>query len=227
MSGTLPIHFPRLPRLRTLTQPQFEQLDAYGQMVLEFNRRVNLISRGSVDTIGVHHIPHALALASRDFAPGSVIVDWGTGGGLPALPLAIVFPDVTVHAVDAIEKKGLAVRAMARRLGLDNVEVWIGDAMNWPGRATHSVSRATAPLATLWEWHQRVALPYTGKEGVWSGGLICLKGGDLSAECAELEASALSDGGRLPVIETQDLHDWYDDPYFATKRIVHVYEHPN
>ena len=122
----------------------------------------------------------------------------GSGGGLPAIPLAAAFPAVTVHAVDAVEKKIQAVRTMGRRLGLDNLHPWHGRAEAWPGGAVFSVSRATAPLVDLWTWHVRIrrAADRAG-EGHWRPGLVCLKGGDLGDEIA-----ALRDAYPLVEVET-------------------------
>src|SRR5690606_41790758 len=110
------------------------------------------------------HILHSLSLTFRKFPAGSTVVDWGTGGGLPAVPLAIVFSDVRIHAVDSVRKKVQAVRTMARRLGLENLDTWHGRAEAYPGDADFSVSRATASLSVLWSWHARVAVGRAGTE---------------------------------------------------------------
>jgi len=106
------------------------------------------------------------------------------------VPLAIRFPDVTVVGVDSVGKKSRAVRTIARRLGLDNCFTWNGRAEEWTGEAHYSVSRATAPLATLWRWHRRVAVELSEPpgDGEWPQGLLSLKGGDLSGEIEDLRA---------------------------------------
>ena len=159
-------------------------------MALSLNERVNLYSSGSTRQFYDRHIRHSLTLATRSFDPGSVVADWGTGGGMPGLVLAIVFPDCTFHLIDAVGKKIHAVRTMARRLGLHNVETHHTRAEEFSVPISHSVSRATAPLSTLWSWHKRVIRPSTAhlSEETWPQGLICLKGGDLSDEIAELHA---------------------------------------
>jgi 16S rRNA (guanine527-N7)-methyltransferase len=166
-------------------------------MLAEMNRRVNLVSRESIDERWVRHILHSLCLGVRGFPAGARVVDWGTGGGLPCIPLAIAFPDVDFVGVDAVGKKVMAVRAMVRRLGLDNVDVVQTRAEEWEGRTEYSVSRATAPLSLLWAWHVRVA-NRKGRPGEaaatvawadnWPSGLICLKGGDLREEIDHLRA---------------------------------------
>ncbi|MEF8796315.1 MAG: RsmG family class I SAM-dependent methyltransferase [Salinivenus sp.] len=174
-----------------LTAGQREQLDAFEEQLLRFNRRVNLVSSESERQFRTQHLLHCLTLTVRDFPAGSTIVDWGTGGGLPAIPLAICEPEVTVIGVDSVGKKGRAVRTIARRLGLDNCYAWTGRAEEWTGEAHYSVSRATAPLATLWRWHRRVAVPLDGPpaEDEWAPGLLALKGGDLRAEVEALHAA--------------------------------------
>lgn len=209
-----------------LSEDQRGKFEAYGEMLRGFNRRINLVSRESEEEILDIHIPHALALMLRNFPVGASIVDWGTGGGLPAIPLAIAAPHVVVHAVDVIEKKILAVRTMARRLGLANLEAWSGDAARWSGSAAYSVSRATAPLAVLWRWHVRVASAADAGPGEWEPGLICLKGGDLSEEIDELHQSDHAEHpeskDRLRV-DVVPLREHYESAYFDTKVIVHAY----
>ena len=182
---------------QTMTDPhaalapdQRTTLDAYVAELARVNRRVNLVARGvSRDDLD-RHVRHCLALATRPFPGGAVVVDWGTGGGLPALPLAVAFPDVRFVAVDAVGKKTEAVRLFARRLGVGNVEVWNGRAEAYDGPAPHyAVSRATAPLADLWAWFARARAPFAAPPGAWAPGLVCLKGGDLTDEVAALQAA--------------------------------------
>jgi 16S rRNA (guanine527-N7)-methyltransferase len=202
-----------------LSDAQCEQLDAYAEQLRRFNPKINLISPDTGPHIRERHLLHSLALTWRRFPPASRIVDWGTGGGLPAIPLAIAFPEVDVFAVDSVGKKVRAVRAMARRLGLDNLFAWNGRAEDWTGTAHYSVSRATAPLADLWRWHRRIVDPDVPSSGddVWAPGLIGLKGGNLSAEIADLRAE---DGG--VVIEQHPLRPLLGRDYFADKCIITV-----
>ena len=175
-----------------LTAEQEEQFDALEEQLLRFNQRFNLISPETEDSFRKRHLLHCLTLTVRDFPDGCTIVDWGTGGGLPAIPLAICYPEVTVVGVDSVGTKSRAVRTIARRLGLENCFTWNGRAEEWTGEAHYSVSRATAPLATLWQWHRRVAVPLeeTTCDNEWPSGLLALKGGDLSDEIADLRGTA-------------------------------------
>jgi 16S rRNA (guanine527-N7)-methyltransferase len=171
-----------------LTAEQRQQLNALEEMLCRFNERVNLISPDSEHHFRTQHLLHCLTLTVRDFPDGCTIVDWGTGGGLPALPLAICYPEVTVVGVDSVGKKARAVRTMARRLGLDNCYAWAGRAEEWEGTAHYSVSRATAPLVDLWQWHRRVAVDLEEDSGEeeWAPGLLALKGGELGDEIEDL-----------------------------------------
>lgn len=205
-----------------LTPNQEQLLLAYGDALVDMNQRVNLISRKDTDQVFRHHIGHCLAMAHRGFLPDSKVVDWGTGGGLPAVILAILFPDIEIVAVDSTQKKIRAVEHFISLLGLTNIRAWNGRAEQYPDRFHVSVSRATAPLATLWSWHTRKALPPRSASGtIWNDGLLCLKGGDLRAEVAELQNAYT--GLRVEQIPLKGLTD---DPYFETKALVHVSRQP-
>ena len=170
-----------------------ELLQKYASLLANFTKKHNLISPNTIPEIRERHIDHCLALASRGFPDGCTVVDWGTGGGLPAIPLAVLFPRVNFIGVDAVGKKIMAVRAMARQLGLTNVDAWHGRAESWDGQLHYSVSRATAPLSQLWTWHSRGVVPCSTFGTIdWLPGLICLKGGDLTGEEGDLMAVAPS-----------------------------------
>ncbi len=175
-----------------------------------YNKRLNLIARTDTDDLLNRHIAHCLRLAQYAYNSGDVVIDWGTGGGLPLIPLALALPKVEFVGVDAVEKKTLAVRQMARQLGLHNVEVVAGRAEVLSIPHTHSISRATASLDTLWSWHTQSAM---GKhESV--ADLICLKGGDLDEEIQTLMAKS----GVGVTVEPVG----FTDPYFALKKVVLV-----
>jgi len=201
-----------------LSSEQQEKISAYESLLERFNRRVNLVSPESAERIRTEHVRHSLSLTRRAFPDGVSIVDWGTGGGLPAIPLAIAFPEVTVYAVDSVGKKVRAVRTFARRLELENLFAWNGRAEEWTGRAHYSVSRATAPLSDLWTWHKRVVEPVEEHgTGMWPPGLICLKGGNLTSEIQDLHRTSAS----AAVIE-EELYSMLGDDHFREKKIVTV-----
>ncbi|MCZ6706175.1 MAG: class I SAM-dependent methyltransferase [Bacteroidetes bacterium] len=206
-------------RISTLLSDHRDQLEEYSSLLLKFNERQNLISRQSADHVADHHILHSMALASKPFETDSIVVDWGTGGGLPAIPLAIVQPDVQIVAVDKVEKKTRAVKSMAVRLNLKNLDVWKGRAEEWSGRCDYSVSRATTSLKNLWSWHSRVSdTESKGASKVWKKGLLCLKGGDLEEEILAL-------GQDFPGLEIDvyDLAHLLDHLYYESKMLIHVH----
>ncbi len=199
----------------TLPDGAAERLDDYAARLADANARVNLVARTDVRHIAEHHVLHSLVLTRRSFPDGATVVDWGTGGGLPLIPLAICFPEVAFVGVDSVEKKTLTVRAIARAMGLTNVETWHGRAEDYHEPHTHSVSRATAPLATLWSWHAPGAAEADAVEGAWPPGLVALKGGDLTAEIDDLHTNA---PGFVADVEPVGL----PGAYFADKHIVTV-----
>ena len=204
------------------TAVQREQFDAFGALLLAFNKKHNLIARGTEAHFHERHLLHCLALTVRAFPAGCVVADWGSGGGLPAIPIAIRFPAVSVVAIDAVGKKVQAVRAMARRLGLANLTAWHGRAEAYPEAIHYSISRATAPLRTLWGWHSRIVQPWTDVDPAvhWTPGLHCLKGGDLSEE---MQALAKAYPGLR--IEEQPLQPLLGSVYFRAKALVSVQKH--
>lgn len=196
------------------------QLRAYEGLLRTVNRNVNLVSRGELEQLWDHHILHCLALAIKQVPSGSTVVDWGTGGGLPAIPLAIVWTDARIVAVDGNSKKTRSVAHFCRQLGLANCVAVHVRAEAYSGTTLYSVSRATAPLSMLWTWHQRVAVPWTGEpipDMCWAPGLLCLKGGDLEGEYRELRDA-------FPDLEVTSfpISDHLSDPYFAGKVLIHV-----
>ena len=204
--------------LDDLTPPQRTQLRTFADELARVNRQVNLVSPATIPEAEERHLVHSLALARRAFPAGATVVDWGSGGGLPAVPLAIRFPETRFVAVDAVRKKTEAVRLFARRLGLDNLEVWNGRAEAWGGAADYAVSRATAPLVDLWGWFARARRPLADvPEAAWAPGLVCLKGGDLAAEITALDAA-------FPGLVTEQipLESLLERSYFTDKAIVHV-----
>jgi len=160
---------------------QQEKLQTYAELLQKYNQRVNLLSRRTTIKGFSAHIQECLIFATYQFPAGSSLADWGTGGGLPAIPLAIMFPNVSVHAIDSIQKKILAVKAFKRELDLPNLHPWHGRAENFSRIINYSVSRGSSSLRTLWEWHTRAA--------TLNGALYCLKGGDLSAEKKALQTA--------------------------------------
>jgi 16S rRNA (guanine527-N7)-methyltransferase len=186
---------------------EIRQLSALDELYKEWNAKINVISRKDIDSLYEKHILHSLAIAAAfDFQPGMEVIDIGTGGGFPGIPLAIFFPQTKFHLVDSIGKKIKVASAIAAAIGLNNVTTAHIRAEDIKGRKFDAaVSRAVAPLHELWTWSR----PLLRKSQF---GLICLKGGDLAAE--------ISTSGLHPrIIEINQL---FDGEYFKEKYLLQV-----
>jgi 16S rRNA (guanine527-N7)-methyltransferase len=186
---------------------EISQLTALGDLYKEWNAKINVISRKDIDSLYEKHVLHSLAIAAAfDFQPGMEVIDIGTGGGLPGIPLAIFFPETKFHLVDSIGKKIKVASAIAAAIGLTNVTTEHIRAEEIKGRKFDiAVSRAVAPLKDLWTWSR----PLLRKSGL---GLICLKGGHLAEE--------ISASGLHPrIIEINQL---FDRDYFREKYILNI-----
>src|SRR5687768_1542770 len=176
------------------TPHQLQQFEALKDLYKEWNEKINVISRKDIDSLYERHVLHSLSIAaSFHFQPGSEIIDLGTGGGFPGIPLAIFFPEVNFHLVDSVGKKLKVVEAVASGIGLKNVSTWHGRAEEIKNlQFDYVVSRAVAPLKDLWKWSRPLFQKKTIQAGVDQEGgivpetgLICLKGGDLATEIQE------------------------------------------
>lgn len=204
------------------TPRQLEQFSALGPVYKEWNEKINVISRKDIDSLYERHVLHSLSIAAVfDFPAGAEIIDLGTGGGFPGIPLAIFFPEVQFHLVDSIAKKLKVVEAVAEALGLSNISTRHSRVEEIKNRKfDFVVSRAVAPLKDLWRWSKPLlnTRPATGdqdssQEGFETRpGLICLKGGNLAAEIAE-------SGTRPRMMEINNL---FDEASFADKYLLYV-----
>jgi 16S rRNA (guanine527-N7)-methyltransferase len=164
------------------TELQLKQFAALKDLYNHWNNKINVISRKDIDSLYEKHVLHSLSIAAViDFAKGIQIIDIGTGGGFPGIPLAIYFPDVQFHLVDSTAKKLKVVEAVARAAGLQNITMQHIRAEEIKNRKfDFAVSRAVAPLKDLWKWSK--PLIRKGNTQELPDGLICLKGGDLTQE---------------------------------------------
>ncbi len=195
------------------TETQLEQFRQLEPLYKEWNEKINVISRKDIGSLYEKHVLHSLSIAAAfELEPGMEVIDIGTGGGFPGIPLAIYFPETRFHLVDSIAKKLKVVDAVAEGIGLKNIttqHVRVEEIKN--RKFDMVVSRAVAPLKELWKWSRPLL---KGKEQGFSlqAGLICLKGGDLAQEILE-------SGTRPRVMEIKEI---FNEPYFAEKYLLYV-----
>ncbi|RYF85798.1 MAG: 16S rRNA (guanine(527)-N(7))-methyltransferase RsmG [Chitinophagaceae bacterium] len=201
------------------TEKQLEQFSALDELYKEWNAKINVISRKDIESLYEKHVLHSLSIAAVfDFPAGAEIIDIGTGGGFPGVPLAIFFPDVKFHLVDSIGKKLKIIEAVKEAAGLSNITTQHIRAEEIKNRKfDFAVSRAVAPLKDLWWWSKpllkNTKFKIAGSQGTTElkSGLICLKGGDLKQEIAE---STLNP----KMIEISKL---FDEEFFKEKYVVY------
>lgn len=194
-----------------LTSEQLRQFDTLFKLYPEWNAKINVISRRDIDNLEINHILHSLAIARFvQFAPGTRVLDLGTGGGFPAIPLAVMFSDTHFHLVDRIGKKLRVAQDVATQAGLTNVTVQHGDIREVKGTYDFVVSRAVMPLPDIVLLVRRLIA--REQHNAVPNGLICLKGGDLDDELRPYAKQVL----------VEDLSTYFDEPFFQTKRIVYL-----
>lgn len=194
-----------------LTPRQREQFAAMYDLWAEWNAKINVVSRKDFDSLYLKHVLHSLALARVcRFDDGARVCDVGTGGGFPAIPLAVMFPGAQFTAVDSIGKKITVAREVAAALGLDNLTALNARAEDLPGRFDYVVSRAVTDMKTLMGWMWRKI--ERGQKGSLPNGMLVLKGGELAEELAMA-------GRRFTVFSVSD---YFDEEFFDTKRVVYL-----
>ncbi|HEY9259609.1 16S rRNA (guanine(527)-N(7))-methyltransferase RsmG, partial [Chitinophaga sp.] len=194
------------------TPEQLSQFEALKGLYQEWNEKINVISRKDIEALYEKHVLHSLSIAAiADFQPGTQILDLGTGGGFPGIPLAIFFPEVQFHLVDSIGKKIKVVQGVAEALQLKNVTAAHSRVEDIKNRKFDIVvSRAVAPLGDLWRWSKPVLKKSVVPGKQFEKGLICLKGGDLAQE--------ISDSGLKPRL--LKVYDIFPEESFQEKFVV-------
>lgn len=204
------------PDLTPLQQQQFASLF---ELYREANEKVNVISRKDIDQLYERHVLHSLAIARfASFVPHTKVLDLGTGGGFPGIPLAIMFPEVHFTLCDSISKKIVVAEHIAEQLQLKNTDFVIGRVENLKEQFEFIVSRAVAPMEQLYRWTQSY-LDENSRNSKLNGYLL-LKGGDLKEE-----TKAIKRINRKLFVDEHPLQEWFDEPFFETKKLVYIYRY--
>lgn len=194
-----------------LTSNQSNQFERIESIYRNWNEKINVISRKDMDAFYTHHILHSLAIAKLiSLKPGTSVLDVGTGGGFPGIPLAIFFPEVRFYLVDSIGKKITVVNEVVKGIGLTNVSAEKNRAEDLNMKVDFVVSRAVAPIKDIVHWTSK--LIKKGGNNDLQNGWILLKGGDLAQE--------IKDSGRSA--DEFEIGNWFEDEFFQTKKIVYI-----
>jgi 16S rRNA (guanine527-N7)-methyltransferase len=195
------------PDLTAVQKGQFEKLEALYQ---DWNAKINVISRKDIDELYTKHVLHSLAIAKiQKFEPGTYVLDVGTGGGFPGIPLAILFPETRFYLIDVILKKIKVVQAVAEALELKNVKAEQLRAENVKGDFDFIVSRAVTNMPDFVSWIKD-KIKKTNKHEL-KNGILYLKGGDLTEELKD-----------FPKAIDYNISEFFDNEFFETKKVVHV-----
>ncbi|MDR2859375.1 MAG: 16S rRNA (guanine(527)-N(7))-methyltransferase RsmG [Mediterranea sp.] len=196
-----------------LTEEQRIRFTALYDLYVDWNAKINVISRKDIQNLYPHHVLHSLGIAKFiNFRPGTTVMDVGTGGGFPGIPLAILFPEVTFHLIDSIGKKIRVATEVAKGIGLTNVTFRQVRAEEEKRKFDFVVNRAVLPLADLIQITKKNILPNRHKNAL-PNGLICLKGGELEHEILPFKS----------LTTTYDLSSEFEEEYFKTKKVIHVF----
>ncbi|OJV34712.1 MAG: 16S rRNA (guanine(527)-N(7))-methyltransferase RsmG [Bacteroidia bacterium 43-41] len=195
----------------SLSAKQKEQIDALFDLYSDWNSRINVISRKDIDNLYLHHVLHSLAIAKYiRFQPGTSIIDVGTGGGFPGIPLALFFPEVNFLLLDSIGKKIKVAREVSQAIGLQNVDFIHSRMEDEKRKFDFVVSRAVMPLPDL----VRVVRKNISSEqkNALPNGIICLKGGNLAPELSPFKGK----------VEVFSLDKYFSESFFETKKLIYL-----
>jgi 16S rRNA (guanine527-N7)-methyltransferase len=194
-----------------LTEKQIEQFDRLQELYEDWNSKINVISRKDMDQFYVHHVLHSLGIAKvMGFQPGTKVLDIGTGGGFPGIPLAILFPETHFHLVDSIGKKITVVKEVAKALKLSNVEAQQARAETLVRKYDFVISRAVTRMINFYPWVKGKIKREDFNE--FPNGILYLKGGDVDEEMEETGKSYV----------TYHLSDYFKEDFFETKKVVYM-----
>lgn len=194
-----------------LTEKQKKQIEQLGPLYKEWNDKINVVSRKDIENIYINHVLHSLGIAKvMSFKPGSEVLDVGTGGGFPGIPLAILFPDTNFYLVDSIGKKITVVKEVSAALGLKNVKAEQIRAEEVKGKYDFVISRAVTRMKEFYGWVNNKTKAES--KNSLDNGILYLKGGDLDEEMNELKHP----------YSIYNLSDYFKEEFFETKRVVYV-----
>ena len=195
----------------TLTEKQKEQFAALDALYRDWNAKINVISRKDIDNLYEHHILHSLGIAKViRFRPGSSVLDIGTGGGFPGIPLAILFPEVKFHLLDSIGKKVKVAQAVAEAIGLENVRCSHRNVMEDKEKYDFVVSRAVMQMSDLVKLIRKNV--HHEQKNSLPNGVICLKGGDIQNEMRPFKHCC----------EVWPLSTYFEEEFYETKKVAYV-----
>lgn len=193
-----------------LSETQLEQFSKLQELYQDWNLKINVVSRKDIDELYLRHVLHSLGIAKvMEFKAGAKVMDVGTGGGFPGIPLAILFPETQFHLVDSIGKKIKVVNEVAEGLGLQNVKTTHGRVEEVDDTYDFIVSRAVAQMETFHRWVKNKV--HKKQNHTLKNGILYLKGGDLSEELAN-----------FPKATIYNLPDFFEEDFFETKKVVHL-----
>lgn len=194
-----------------LSDEQQRQLSMLDELYRDWNAKINVISRKDIDNLYEHHVLHSMSIGKMvNFRPGTKILDFGTGGGFPGIPLAILFPECHFKLIDGTGKKIRVAQEVCNAIGLTNCEPCHLRGEDESGRYDFVVSRAVMPLPDLVKI-VRKNIAKANKNAL-PNGIICLKGGDLQAEILPFRK----------LVETAELSQWFEEPWFKEKYCIYL-----
>jgi 16S rRNA (guanine527-N7)-methyltransferase len=194
----------------SLTETQIEQFSKLQELYQDWNLKINVVSRKDIDELYLRHVLHSLGIAKvMEFQPGTKVMDVGTGGGFPGIPLAILFPETQFHLVDSIGKKIKVVNEVSEGLGLQNVKTTHGRVEEVKDTYDFIVSRAVAQMETFVRWTKGKISKKQNHP--LKNGILYLKGGDLSEELQKYTSATI-----------YNLPDYFEEDFFETKKVVHL-----
>jgi 16S rRNA (guanine527-N7)-methyltransferase len=199
-----------LKQFPDLTENQIQQFQQLQSLFEDWNSKINVISRKDIDELYTRHVLHSLGIAKvQEFEKGTYILDVGTGGGFPGIPLAILFPETRFYLIDVIAKKIKVVNEVAKALGLQNVKAEQMRAENVKGDFDFIVSRAVTNMPDFVNWIKDKIKKQSKHE--LKNGILYLKGGDLTEELKD-----------FPKATEYNLSDYFSEEFFETKKVVHL-----